>query len=541
MDIEKRIRNALGGDISLPQSTTDRLQGVYDEIRRQAAGKDGKMQKNNISRKDRRFLLVIAAAAAMAVFAGSALAYTITHYDFVNAVWRSGDTQQESQMIESYIQNTGKSVKLMNYTFTVEEYMLDENGMGFVRYSVENPNGLPLMNDATNGGIYSGGDSEGWFQPDADGYVIGGAGYCAGDDVANTHTFADGEVSAVNKMYFTDVFTFTEDIAADAIQASFFMYNEEHDQFKETVELDVSMRMPALVFGDSTGGIRAELSSLGVLIYGPDFSGAYNIDQLVVKYADESYTVIDDAQDIRVWRTATIGLDGAERVIFDRMVEPNKVKSITVNGYELTEEYAQTVAFNPDASPKAEVTEWVEADRSKLELAASSEENPFHYRREDGIEVFVLSNDTILGAADEDIEAYTAFSHGYLTYDEFLANVREDYDEYYSGKEFYAQLYPTATPAGCIDAQQAIELYLDLIAEYYPQLRSEVEYVVVSFRENAPESVEEFGCRYTWVLRNNTDAFWETIINAENSKLVSPHVVGLNGHFDETTGEWIGE
>ena len=544
MNIEKRLYEVMGGDIPISPSTVERLDGVYEQIRRQKGGKKMTMQtnkitklfqKNSITRTDRRFAAVIAAAAVMVVCAGSALAYTLTHYDFVNAVWRTDDTEQVAQEVENYICTSGQSVELMGYTYTVEEYMLDDNGMGFVRYSVENPDGIPAMNDATNGGIYTGGDSEFWFEPDANGITIGTAAFrtVGGEsNEANVHTWVDGVVSDDTKLYFTGVFTFVDEIENDTIEMGFGVYDEEWSCTSESIMLDVSSRMPSVEYGDSTGGVRAKLSPLGVMIYGPDFYGAYTLDQLVLNDADGAYTVIDREQKIESWRTATVGFDGAERIIFDNMAD-TAVDSIIVNGYVLTRELAQTVAFNPDASPEAEVVGREPADRSELVLASSPEENAFHYRRADGIEVFVLTNDTILGATEEDIHDYVACSHGYLTYDEFLANVREGYDEYYSSRECYAnEFYPASIPGDCMTAQQAIEKYLDLLAEYYPDAIDDVEYVVASVRGPAGE------CS-AWTLSSNTNALLDAVIAADTGKVLEPNIVGLNGEIDPATGEWI--
>lgn len=528
MNTDKRIYDILGAGLELPRSTDRRLESVYEQIRRQPR-KELPMNRKNTLFSDRRFLLVIAAAAVMVLCAGSALAYTLTHYDFVNAVWRTGDTEQETQLVDDYITTSGQTLELCGYTFTAEEYMLDENGMGFVRWSMENPEGLPAVNDATNGGSYSGGDSEFWFEPDENGMVITGTGFAAGEDssyMANNHTWIDGVMSTEGKYWFTDVFTFTEPVDTDTIVMSVILYNDAHEMTTGTIELPVGQTIPSVEFGDSTGGLRAKLSPLGVTLCGPDF-GSYDLEQLVVTTADGDYTAVDDEQGISARRTSTIGLDGCQRVIFDRMVEPEQVESITVNGFVLTRELAQTVSFDPSAAPKADVEEYTPDDRSGLELP-TAEENPFHYRRADGLEVFVLSKDTIAAASEEAIHEYVAFSHGYIRYADFLANAREDYDEYYSGKVFYSASYPEALPEGAISAEEAIDLYLGLMEQYFPEERAKVEYVAVYYRGGN-----------VWTLKTNSDVLWEAQLDAVTGQLVSPWMAGVNGEFDAQTGEWV--
>ncbi len=527
MNTHKRVHDIMSAELELPRSTDRRLEMVYEHIRRQPR-KELPMNRKNTLFSDKRLMLVIAAAAVMALCAGSALAYTLTHYDFVNAVWRTGDTEQDIRTVEDYISASGQSLELCGYTFTAEEYMLDENGMGFVRWSMENPAGLPAVNDATNGGSYSGGDSEFWFEPDEQGMVVTGTGFASGEDsshMANNHTWIDGAMSTEGKYWFTDVFTFPEPVDTDRIVMSVILYSAGNEMITGTIELPLGEVIPSEEFGDSTGGLRARLSPLGVTLCGPDF-GSYDLERLVITTVEGDSTVIDSEQGISDRRTSTIGLDGCQRIIFDRMVVPEQVESITVNGFVLTRELAQSVPFDPSVSPKTDTAEYAPDDRSGLELPAA-EENPFHYRRADGLEVFVLSKDTIAAASEDAIHEYVAFSHGYIRYADFLANVREDYDEYYSSKDFCAAGYSEALPEGAISAEQAIDIYLGLMGQYFPEERAKVEYVVVYFRGGV------------WTLKTNADVLWEAQLDAVTGQLVSPWMAGVNGEFDAQTGEWV--
>ncbi|MBE6753261.1 MAG: DUF4179 domain-containing protein [Ruminococcaceae bacterium] len=534
MNTEKQLQIIMGRELELPRSTADRLEEVYEHIRRQQYRKDLHMNNKTISRSTRRSILTLAAAALMILCAGSVLAYTLTHQDFVNAMWRGGDTEQQTQAVEQYIHSSGQSVELAGYTFTVDDYMLDESGMGFVRYSLENPNGLPVMKDATNGGIYTGGDSEFWFEPDASGITVTGASYTLGSDragQANSHAWTDGTANTDTKIYFTDVFTFTDGVPQDKLYMTFSVYNADWEETSKTIDLAVNNIVPATEYSDASGGVRARLSVLGVQVYGPDFSGSYDLEQLVLASAEGDYVVIDSEQDIAQWRTATIGTDGSERVVFTQRAETEKVESITVNGYVLTAELAETVEYDPDASPGAEVItpdRPDRPDRTALKLASSPVENPFHYRRTDGIEVFVITNDTVNAASDEDIRSYVAFRHDCLYYEDFLESARDDYDEYYSSREYYAAAYPNTVPEGCMTAQQAIDKYLSVMEEYFPEEHDKVEYVVVYTYTGAD-----------WTLQSNADVLWEAQIDAQSRKLLSPWIVGYNGEFDRTTGEWI--
>ena len=49
---------------------------------------------------------------------------------------------------------------------------------------------------------------------------------------------------------------------------------------------------------------------------------------------------------------------------------------------------------------------------------------------------------------------------------------------------------------------------------------------------------EENGAEYVWTLRANVNTMWEAAIDAEKRVLLSPEIVGLNGEWDEQTGEW---
>ena len=57
------------------------------------------------------------------------------------------DAEKAEELVGAYVTEIGQSVKLGKYTFTLENMVLDENGIGALTVHVENPDGHGIRND----------------------------------------------------------------------------------------------------------------------------------------------------------------------------------------------------------------------------------------------------------------------------------------------------------------------------------------------------------------------------------------------------------
>lgn len=523
MDFESKLADMLRADDFIPDSTVTRVADTLQHIRQSAKSNNHKtLSSSRKSAESKRTLVLLIAAALMIICAGTVLAYTISHYDFVNAIWRDADTEQQLEQLDVYIGSGGESQKLFDYTITIEEYLTDDSGMGYIRYSVENPNGLPVMYDAHNGGsIYTSGDTEIWFEADGNGLLITDPNFCfsSGTD-ANVHVFIDGKTSTKTKAYFIAAVTSSNHSGSDSsLIMNFSIYDNSNEQHCIRFEFPATESIPSIEYSNSTGGVRAKLSPIGIWLYGPDFYNGYSLESLTLRLRDGYYTVIDKDSGINASKSSTVTPSG-QYVIFEHPVKLDNLEKIDFNGMELNRDFAETTAFDPDAAPKHEEDIFLPNDRESL-LLNTAEENPFHFRNEGGIEVFVLTADTLANCSDADIKDYVACTHGYVSYEDFLADAQE-YDEHYFGREYISQNLASLPDDGIISADEIIEKYLELynyVADHLPDSDTSIQYVTARF---IYDDKAEYSPRYIWRLTNNTTILGEVIIDAATGEVLDP-------------------
>lgn len=521
MSFDKELYNIFSQDISLPDSTTKRIAETLQQIRQyKKSCHNSKSFSAKIRLSRKRMVMLLAAALLMIICAGTVLAYAINHYDFINAIWRYDNLEEHLEQLEPYIGYSGASQQLFDYTVTIEEYLTDENGMGFVRYSIENPDGLPQMYDAHNGGSeYISGDTEIWFESDKNGLLITNVDFSLSDGTdANEHLFIDGKVSTETKAYFTATVTAQNLSGSDnGFIMTFSIYDQNNEQHCIRFELPSTHNITSVEYSDRLGGVRAKLSPVGIWLYGPDFYNGYPLKRLSLHLHNGYYTVTDNDMKINARKSTTVTSYG-NYIIFERPINSDNIEIIIFNDIELTREFAETTEFDPSESPKYETDISASADRGALVLE-TAEENPFHFRRDDGIEVFVRTAETLADCSEEDVKDYTACLHGYLSYEDFLAEARNDYDEYYSSIEFISQNIAAIPSDGIIDQYEIIEKYLELIYfidELSPDSDVNIHFITVSFLK------KDDGNGYIWILTNDTDILEETVMDAATGEVIYP-------------------
>lgn len=358
MNTDRQIREIFGGDIPLPESTETRLSQVCGRIRAAESGKDLHMRKQGIKKINKRVAAIIAAAVMTAVFAGGALAYTLTHYDFVNSVWRGSDTESVSDQVDGYIAQSGATVSVLDYKITVDEYMVDELGMGYISYSLERDGGLPVARDVNHFlDVYQSGDTELLFDPDENGMT-----YCdpvvessSGKTMGTLRAYVDGERSTPDKLYFTAAFTVDGLPVNEGFSIMFFVCDYSNPdniaEYQASVTIPASAKVPCVEFGDENGSLRANVSMLGVKL-----SGVLSdeVDSLTICENGQEFVV--DSDDYPAWKTAALYLNLDDSIdnayyFFGKPVAPETVSSVTVNGTTLTPDFAASVPFNPTAQP----------------------------------------------------------------------------------------------------------------------------------------------------------------------------------------------
>ena len=368
-DSEKQLYNAFSADTEIPERLDARLTYSYAVIRRQE-GKGISMQKRNNYKGIRTAVLI---AAAVCVLAGAAFAVA-SHSEFFNSAYgnnipseaaktieitdESGkvvktesypakervavDEEMAEELIGEYVSAVGESVTLNGYTFTVQDYVLDENGIGAVTVDVDNPEGLNIQNSYD---AYAG-----EFSPF---YMVfawedgSESGYSCFDD----RHFIDETVTTdthVRYVYYlvagynadADI-TLRVNIWDGTFEAVESPNGQVFPNYSETT-LTIPRASYVSTKTFSCEGLTAELSPVGcVLDYGfEEFTDVVH-DEFILRFADGSEYVVRDED----MSNLTVGLwreDHTEGIAFNRLVDVENVTEIILNAYTLDDNNQRT-------------------------------------------------------------------------------------------------------------------------------------------------------------------------------------------------------
>ena len=248
----------------------------------------------------------------------------IEHYPAVERV--DVDTEKAEALVGAYVTEIGQSVKLGSYTFTLENMVLDENGIGALTVHVENPDGHGIRAD----GKYD--EDKGEYTP-------------LSMDVERSrgeNCFMDSRDYLVEKS-FTDT------------QADYVIYVTPFETFPtgENLSLRVQLRQPEkeapewptayiqlptenLVSARSftANGVHAEVSPVGMkLRYDIGTGMEKTEDAITVRYADGSEYVVLGA-DLHNLSVHSVSRDYENHwIAFNRLADMDNITEIAISGH----------------------------------------------------------------------------------------------------------------------------------------------------------------------------------------------------------------
>lgn len=355
--------------VSLDPAPVDAGQ-IMDDLTRRGVLTAGPQRRK---RRPIRFAVRAAVAAAL-VLTLSVTAWAVGNYtDFFDSVFGDkGLTARESQTLSEPVQGSdvmpgqifetadsekveaalggnvtevGQSVTAGGHTLTVENCLIDENGVGAITYSVEQPEGLPAIHafdDQLPVGLYTAGDKSGdgflLTVKTADGPTLDH--YDILDAARTTDTVLHGVY------YFLPLATeagagLSPD---DTLVVSFQTWGADgQSQSASDIEIPAEKRAPsvALACGETT----ARLSPLSLFVdpaAGAEepWAGAAS-RQTVIHYKDGGeYLVQRSAGGEAEQNYIASGVNGyswEDMTIFNRFVDTDQVADVTVTAYDGTE------------------------------------------------------------------------------------------------------------------------------------------------------------------------------------------------------------
>ena len=244
------------------------------------------------------------------------------------------DPDQAQKLVGDATANVGTSVTIEGVTFTVEDFVMDCNGMGVLTYTMEDPEGFPgvefdgssMLSDPLAGGtlmtpvltVHDGsGKKLGWL--DSTQYVAAG-----GTDTKKTVVLYFAAFDSLDGAEQLKL-TFTVVAGYDAAEGEL-----------DTKEGSVLFPMAGAVDAETlTGpdGWSASVSPVGLKIASPEGKRGgyeYYFNAVALQMADGTEYVLE--QEEPYMYNITVGAichDGGTAMVFDRLVDPAQVQSVT--------------------------------------------------------------------------------------------------------------------------------------------------------------------------------------------------------------------
>lgn len=300
----------------------------------------------------RKIVSIIAAAALIAALGAAAYAIGV-HSDFFNNAFGTGVPGQEAKTVElrdkdgnlvttesypavervavdeeeaevmvgAYVTAVGQSAQIGDFTFTVREVTIDENGNGTVAVDVDNPKGHGRKAD----GNPVDGQADTWF-----GYSVEGSGgaMIASHDYAVTEGYSNEHISFVCSLNYG----MSAPAEAEDIILSFEVYSGENDRQTADIIIPAAECIPAKEF--SCDGASAAVSPVGMTLHIENALSnvEYVPQEMVIHYSDGGkYTVQGENVVNYMCSVMLQGEDnGTFNTTFNRLVDTDAISEITV-------------------------------------------------------------------------------------------------------------------------------------------------------------------------------------------------------------------
>lgn len=241
----------------------------------------------------------------------------VEHYPAVERV--DVDQAQAEELLGDYVSTIGKSVTVRDYTFTVQDLILDESGIGSVTVQVSNPNGhgLPangVMDDTAEVSF---------------GYATEGS---AGTPVAS-RSYVLGEGNSENTISYVYSITPMKPLMENENIILRFVVAEKVDEYhanteEQVIVLSAPKKLQTVAF--AVDGLKAKVSSVGMAFERTEkLSEEMVLERAVIHYTDGLKYVVCDSNVSNMLGSA-MDENGHLLLAFNRIVEAENIQNIEV-------------------------------------------------------------------------------------------------------------------------------------------------------------------------------------------------------------------
>ena len=351
---EKKLFEAFRQEADIPPELQQRLGRTYEQLRQLGRAERESTMSHKKAGRWARTLLV--AAIIMSLLTVTAFAVGI-HGGFIESAFGKGvssrdgyervdvDPEQAEALIGEYIAQVGTVVELGDLSFTIDNAIMDENGLACIRYTVENPNGLEVKD------LYYA--EYGEFPPYSVNFETDQG------QILSDETLEDQTLRTETRRTFVSYITPFAPVAAEegmVMEISLWLDSESKGP-SARVNIPAATKAEAREF--SGGDLLVSVSPIGITIQiadagpllpqeggrtnpaspvpTPDSSSPYyelKIEELRILYTDGSEYVVFGEGCYNASKGSSH--DKTLRFVFNRLVDTGSIETLVINGETLS-------------------------------------------------------------------------------------------------------------------------------------------------------------------------------------------------------------
>lgn len=250
-----------------------------------------------------------------------------------------GDVQTTQRLVGQYLSKLDAEMTVDSNTIKLGTFLIDENGLGLLTYSVENPSGVGYTDVGYGEGIDLPLQPTLHFRSPDEGNALFAKCY------VDKETSTDTCLNVV--LYFA---------AGTSFRQGDLLYVTMQDELGQPYSIAVQPRTYVPVATLTSGSETLTLSPLGMSIRNAHPDREPLVDELTLRYQDGSeFTVESSSRSLMNWVVGCMrGSDDVpfadNTYVFDRLVDVDAVTSVTLEGHQHTDGAADdtfTLTYQP--------------------------------------------------------------------------------------------------------------------------------------------------------------------------------------------------
>ena len=250
-----------------------------------------------------------------------------------------GDVQTTQRLVGQYLSKLDAEMTVDSNTIKLGTFLIDENGLGLLTYSVENPSGVGYTDVGYGEGIDLPLQPTLHFRSPDEGNALFAKCY------VDKETSTDTCLNVV--LYFA---------AGTSFRQGDLLYVTMQDELGQPYSIAVQPRTYVPVATLTSGSETLTLSPLGMSIRNAHPDREPLVDELTLRYQDGSeFTVESSSRSLMNWVVGCMrGSDDVpfadNTYVFDRLVDVDAVSSVTLEGHQHTDGAADdtfTLTYQP--------------------------------------------------------------------------------------------------------------------------------------------------------------------------------------------------